>query len=154
MRSKLSIADQRRLNRAADYARKAPTLAGDFTPGSLVRFLRNHLSMSQAQLARRAKMPQSHLAKIEQDAVDVQWSSLKRLLGALFSEPLLLYKPQETIMEILSKRIHEAARKRVARIVGTMALEKQQPDPSTIEELSRQEETKLWERRSTEIWED
>lgn len=58
-------------------------------PHVLIRTLRRELKMTQAQLARRAGLPQSHLAKIEGGKVDMQLGTLRRILRAMSHELVL-----------------------------------------------------------------
>lgn len=58
-------------------------MAADPEPHAVIRELRKEQGLTQAQLARRAGLPQSHLAKIEAGKVDMQLSTLRRLFRAL-----------------------------------------------------------------------
>ncbi|MBI4370758.1 MAG: helix-turn-helix domain-containing protein [Elusimicrobia bacterium] len=68
-------------------------------PHVVIKALRGELGLTQARLARRAGMPQSHLAKIETGTVDMRLSTLDKILGAMFCDavlvPRLRKKPRE-----------------------------------------------------------
>lgn len=110
--------------------------------------------MTQAQLARRAGMPQSHVARLESGKVDPQVSTLRRIFDALFCDLLVMPGPRRGLDELLDERIRETARRNVARIAGTMALEKQEPDDETVRSLLRAEEARLRANPSSELWAD
>ena len=63
------------------------------SPHSLIRNIRNGLNMTQAQLAERAGMQQSHVARIESGKVDVQVGTLRKLLRAMGRDLALTAKP-------------------------------------------------------------
>ena len=147
---KLNINQKRRLKKLA-----SPNALPSLAPGELIRLVRQSLGMTQSQLARRAGlMNQSHVARIEAGHMDPQWGSVVRLLKALLCEPVLLARPSRDLEALLSDRIRDVARRRVRRTLGTMALEKQEPDAETVRELEKSEEQALREKRLTSIWND
>jgi DNA-binding XRE family transcriptional regulator len=83
----------------AGRAPKRPALE----PPALIRTLRARLRMSQAELARRSGLTQSHVARIETGALDPQWSTLRRLLGALFCGAALLPLPRKRPSDALAE---------------------------------------------------
>ncbi len=132
--------------------RRAP---GDVpAPAVLIRSFRKRLRMTQAQLAKRAGLPQSHIAKIESNKVDLRLSTIQKIFQALSGQPVLLLKPQEEIDDLLAAQAKVIARKRIGRLVGTMALEKQRPDSRTIKRLLEEEEERLLKRPTSEIWDE
>lgn len=149
----LPVATQRTIRRVAAYAEQAPA-AARLPAHALIRMLRASLYMTQAQLAKRAGIAQSHLARIESGKVDPQLSTLTKVWGALFCDAVLLPRPRRGIDEVLEERIKEKARMNVARVAGTMALERQLPEDETLAALIRSEESRLRARPSSEIWAD
>jgi transcriptional regulator with XRE-family HTH domain len=95
----------------------------------MIRKIRRALGMTQAQLAARADLPQSHLAKIETGRVDVQIGTLKRILRALHCELVLVPRFLKTPRQAVRERIQELS-------------------------LSRSERKRLRGRASSRIWED
>lgn len=121
---------------------------------SMVRIIRKSLWMTQAQLARRVGLPQSHIARIETGKLDAQLSTLKRIFTALGTElslrPIFRRSPKKAVEE----RAKALAERRVTRLMGTMALEKQAPDRRTRKALLRSELDRIMKSRSTAIWEE
>lgn len=110
--------------------------------------------MTQTQLARRIGIPQSHIAKIEGGKVDVQLNTLRRLFEALNCDLTVLPSPRKPPEDLLAEQAGKVAKKKVARIMGTMALEKQTPDDRTIRQMVKSEQEKLLQNPSSELWED
>ena len=102
-RTKTSIIHQRGLNRAINYASRAPCrLPRD--PRIFVRALRSALRMSQAVLARRCGLPQAHIARLEAGKIDVRLSTLERLFGAMFCDLLVLPLPRKRPSDALAEQ--------------------------------------------------
>lgn len=150
----LPISTQRVLDRLVSYGKKVPEGIEGLPPHSMIRLIRNRLHMTQAHLSKRTGIPQSHLAVIENGKKDIQLSTLRKILQALFCDLIVLPKFQKSPDEVLEERVKKTARKKVARVSGTMALEKQLPDDKMIHELIRAEETRLKNKLSSEIWEE
>lgn len=110
--------------------------------------------MSQTQLARRSKISQPHLARIEGGRLDPQISTLESVFQALFCEMIVLGKPTTPFDEILKAQAEKVARQRVQHVLGTMALEKQQPDAEAAEAMIREERDRLLRKPSSELWDE
>lgn len=121
---------------------------------TMIRIIRNSLWMTQAQLARRVDQPQSHIARIEKGKIDVQLSTLKKIFKALGTELALYPVFKQSPKKVVEERAHALAERRVKRLMGTMALEKQAPDPKTREAFLRSEIERMMRGKSTAIWED
>jgi len=153
MKEKLPASSRHILHRLLSCSSK--TGAAEPMPvHAMIRLLRRTLRMTQTQLAKRAKLPQSHIATIEGGKVDIQLSTLRRIFRALFCEMVLLPKPEKVLDSIVADRVKETARRKVSRVMGTMALEKQLPDNKLVQDLVRKEEDKLRTSGSSEIWEE
>ena len=139
-------------NRYFQLGLQAP--AGVPSPAVLIREWRHRLRMTQSQLAKRSGLPQSHIAKIESNKVDLRLSTIQKIFHALRGEPVLLLKPQETVNHVLARQAKITARRRIDRLVGTMALEKQRPDAKTIEHLLKEEEEHLLQHPTSELWDE
>lgn len=140
--------------RTLDWAAHGPESAAQYAPAELIKLMRTQLGMTQAQLARRCKMAQSAVARLEGGAVDVQVGTLRRVLDAMQCRLILAPLPAKSVEDIVRAQAEKAARRRVKRVTGTMALEKQRPDEGLLEELVRAETEKLLRDRSPEIWEE
>lgn len=123
-------------------------------PAETIRALRASFHMTQTQLAKRAGLPQSHLARVESGKVDPQLNTLRKIMSALYCEVLFVPRVQGNLSAILEGKIKEKARRNVARVLGTMALERQEPDDKTARALILSEEARLRAHPSSEIWAD
>lgn len=132
-KERLPITRRRILKRLVSYGIKAPEAAQGLAPHVVIRAIRNGLRMTQAQLARRAGMPQSHVAKIETGKVDAQLSTLRKILRAMFCEMVLVPKFKKTPQAAIAGRVKEVARRRG---------------------LTRSEEKRLMSHPSSAIWEE
>lgn len=153
-KTRLSVSEHRILDRLVAYGMKAPTGVESLPAHSAIKILRHGLGMTQTQLAKRAGLTQSHLAGIEQGRVDLQLSTLHKIFRAMDCETLLFPRFKQKPEAMIAQRAKEVARKKVARVSGSMALEKQLPDQSVIRELIKAEEKRLKDKPSSEIWEE
>ena len=145
-----SIATSRILSRLTEWASQAPE--GAIPVPRLIALLRLRLGMTQAQLAKRCGLPQSHIAKIESGKVDVQLATLQRIFKALFCQLTLAPRPDGNLDQILRAQARKAALIRVKRVAGTMAMEDQRPEAGLLEDLVQAESERLLKKRSSEIW--
>ena len=142
------------LSRFIDWAADAPEGAGQYAAHGLVRLMRTRLGMTQAQLAKRCGLTQSHIANIENGNVDMQLTTLRRIFSAMRCRLVLAPQPEESLDEIVERQARKAAAARVRRVSGTMAMEEQLPEKGMIEGLVEAETEKLRRNPSSEIWED
>jgi predicted DNA-binding mobile mystery protein A len=149
----LPVTANRLLKQVTDTARRAPAELGSATPALLIKTIRQRLGMTQAQLARRAKIPQSHVATIEIGRADVQLGTIRRIVEALHCEAILLLKPKESFQEIIKERATKIATRRVSRVMGSMALENQNPDSKHRADLINAEMHRLIQ-HPRELWEE
>lgn len=148
-----SVGMSRVLSRFIEWAARAPEGAADCAAQSLILLTRVRLGMTQAQLAKRCGLTQSHIANIENGKVDVQLSTLRRIFAALDCRLVLAPQPLGDLDELVRRQARAAALKRVKRVSGTMAMEAQRPDEGMLEDLVKMETEKLLQSRSSEIWE-
>jgi predicted DNA-binding mobile mystery protein A len=155
MRRKIpeSVGMSRVLSRFVAWAAQAPEGAADYAAHSLILLTRARLGMTQAQLAKRCGLTQSHIANIENGKVDVQLSTLRRIFAALECRLVVAPQPLGDLDELLRRQARAAAVKRVKRVTGSMAMEAQRPDDGMLEDLVKAETEKLLRGRSSEIWE-
>ncbi|MFA6003895.1 MAG: helix-turn-helix domain-containing protein [Elusimicrobiota bacterium] len=102
-RTRVSIIHQRGLNQAIIYAGRVPRQAL-LEPRILVRALRSALRMSQAVLAGRSGVPQAHIARLETGQIDIQLSTLQRLLRAMFCGLMVLPLPRKRPGDALAEQ--------------------------------------------------
>lgn len=122
--------------------------------GPLIKSIRNQLGLSQRALAKRAKVPQSIVSKVEQGRKDIQLSTLTKILNALSCDLIISPLLRDTIDAIRRKQARKIAEKQIQYLKGTMHLEGQQPDSHFIEELMKQEEERLLHGPSAKLWEE
>ncbi len=123
-----------------------------FSPGVLLRLLRKRLRMTQKQLAKRAGFPQSYIASIESGRKKPPTETLEKIFRALYCSFTFLLIPEAQANHIVEHQASEAATKRVKYVAGTMALEKQLPRKSILQEMIAEEKQKLLNSKSTKIW--
>ena len=115
-------------------------------PNDWIRLLRTYLRMTQAELAKRAKITQANLVAIESGKVDPRVGTLQRIYQGLYCHLSVEPRPQKPLEDILRGRARAVALKRLKKTMGTMALEEQAPD----KEMFR----KLLEKRTDDILRD
>jgi len=108
--------------------------------------------MTQAQLAKRVGLPQSHIAKIESNKLDLRLSTVEKIFQALNGQSVVLWKPRLEINALMTQQAQLIARRRMDTLVGTMALEKQRPEPEAIERLYKEEVNRLLKHPTSELW--
>ena len=148
----LSVLKQRKL----DHTLELLSLSTNdiLSAPQLIQALRTRLGMSQTQLAKRVGIDQAHLARIEGGKLDVHLSTLRKILRALFSDLAILAKPSHPIAEIIRAQAAKVARSRVQHVLGTMALEKQEPDTVTAERMVQEETERLIQNPSKGLWDE
>jgi transcriptional regulator with XRE-family HTH domain len=115
-------------------------------PKDWIRLLRTYLRMTQAELAKRAKITQANLGAIESGKVDPRVSTLQRIYQGLYCGLSIEPRPQKPLEELLRGRARAIALQRLKKTMGTMALEEQAPE----KEMFR----KLLEKRTDDILRD
>ncbi|MEK6543733.1 MAG: helix-turn-helix domain-containing protein [Elusimicrobiota bacterium] len=154
MKSKrLPVSSQFLVDQIVSYGQNVPQAVESLPAHALIRMLRKALRMTQAQLAARAKLTQSYLAVIESGRTDLKLSTLRKIISALQGDLIVAARFRKTPESIVAERITEIARKKVARVTGTMALEKQQPDDEMTKRLIESEVDRMMREASSEIWE-
>ncbi len=122
--------------------------------GALIKSIRQQLGMSQKVLARRARVPQSTIARIEQSERNTSLATLRKILHALSCDLVVVPLLKESIDVIRRKQARKVAEKQIRYLKGTMNLEDQQPDSRFIEELLKHEEERLLYGSSAKLWEE
>jgi len=125
-----------------------------FSSGSLVRLVRLSLGMTQRQLAKRARVPQSTISRIEKEETHPNETTLRKIFNALECDITSLPIPRFTSIEdLLALRARKLAESNLQYLEGTMALELQQPDKKWREYLLKKEIESLLENPSR-LWEE
>jgi len=121
-------------------------------PTSLIKSLRKRLRMTQKQLAKRVKLPQSYIAKIESGKVIPSLETLEKIFLGFKCNLSFVIIPTIPIDEIIKNQAYLAAKKNLKYISGTMALEDQLPTKDTINDLIKAEQKKLIDSKTSKIW--
>jgi transcriptional regulator with XRE-family HTH domain len=119
---------------------------------TLITLLRRRLRMSQRTLAKRAKIPQATVSRIESGKTTPSLGTLEKIFNALFCEIVIIPLPIHDLDQLVLKQVHHIAKKRVQYLKGTMALELQQPKDEVIQELIAEEEKDLLANQRFDIW--
>jgi transcriptional regulator with XRE-family HTH domain len=152
---KLTMAQVRQIEKLNRAFRRLPDLTGSgMTAGRQIRLIRNRLGMTQAQLAKRAGMPQPHLHRIESEKSSPRLDTLRKIFGGLGCSLEVYARPEIPLDEYISEQAAKLADLKVRQLMGTMALEKQAPDRATALKLLREEREKLVRKPGSELWEE
>jgi predicted DNA-binding mobile mystery protein A len=154
-RGKLNIIDDMALAHLKTSPPSAST-TWDLSHADWIRNLRSYLRMTQAELAKRAKITQPHLVAIESGKTDPKISTLRRIYQGLSCDLVVEPRPKKSIEEILRGRARAVALKRLKQAAGTMALENQAPDKEVFlnllekrtDEILRDPHERLWSDKS------
>jgi len=126
----------------------------DLSHADWIRTLRSYFRMTQAELAKRAKISQPHLAAIESGKIDPQVSTLRRIYQGLSCDLVVEPRPKKPIEEILRGRARAVALKRLKQAAGTMALEDQAPDREVFLNLLEKRTDEILKDTHERLWND
>ena len=121
-----------------------------------VRAIRDSLGMTAEQLGDRIGVTQSTIQRLEtSEAADtIQLNSLRRLAEGLGCELVYVLAPRETLSATYNAAARDVARRELARVSHSMALEDQAVDDAGDEERLRQfiaeelDPREVWARRA------
>jgi predicted DNA-binding mobile mystery protein A len=124
-------------------------------PRGWVRAIRDALGMTAEQLGDRIGVTQSTVQRLEiSEAADtIQLNSLRRLAEGLGCELVYVLVPRETLSATYDAAARDVARRELARVSHSMALEDQAVDDAGDEERLRQfiveelDPREIWARR-------
>jgi len=122
------------------------------SPGTWVKILRAYLRMTQDELSSKTGIAQSHLADIEAGKIDPQVSTLRRIFNALSCDVLFRPSPLKPLPEVLRGRARAIAQKRLKQSTGSMALEKQAPDPDLFRALLEKRTDEILDDKRERLW--
>ena len=120
--------------------------------GEWIRILRTSLRMSQAELAKRASIPQSHIASIETGKTDPQLSTMRRIFNALSCDLVIEPRPAKSLQDLLRDRARAVALRRLKQSMGTMALENQAPDAEVFRKLLENRTDEIVNDKREHLW--
>jgi predicted DNA-binding mobile mystery protein A len=154
------MAIPRTLLSASQTDRKLPVLRdaartlASMTPATgWIGLLRSSLGMTTAALARRLRIAQQNVVKLENSerAGTVTLASLRRAADALDADLVYAIVPRKNLRDTISARAREIAEKRIVPVAHTMRLEAQGLSDEQIEEQIEELARDL-ERRPRELW--
>ena len=145
----VTIVDRMRLARLFN---ETPNSFGQDSYSNWIRVVRDYLRMTQAELAERANIAQSHLANIETGKIDPQVSTLKKIFEALSCDLIISPKPRKSLEENLRSRARSVALKRLKQSAGTMALEGQAPSADVFRQLLEKQTDEILADRRERLW--
>ncbi len=120
--------------------------------GQLIALIRRQLNMSQKILAKKSKVYQSNISRIESGILNPNIDTLNRLFEALSCNLIVSAIPYDNLEKIKVKQAYKQAEKKVNYLLGTMALEKQKPDQEFIDAHIEEEKNKLI--NSKRLWDE
>jgi len=146
----------RRRQLAQTLERLDPFRAVERPPKGWLKAIREELGMTMQQAADRLGVTKSMISKYEKAEVEgtITLATLRRAAGALSSELVYAAVSKEPIEEILGRRAHAVARRRIDAVHRSMVLEDQA--------ISREERQRqiadlaedLLEKRPRTLWDE
>jgi transcriptional regulator with XRE-family HTH domain len=149
-----SLSEHLLIEEVMQVSQKMRVVLKGLSIGALIKAIRLQLGMSQKALAKRARVPQSTVSRIEKSKGDMNLSTLHKILGAMSCDLLIAPLLLESIADMRRKQARKIAEKQVHYLKGTMNLEDQQPDARFIEKLLKQEEERILHGPKSKLWED
>ena len=122
--------------------------------GQRIKNIREALGMTQAQLARRAKIGQSALSRLEEDISKSSLATVLKLVRALGCNFMGAITAERTLGQILSKQAEGAAKKILDRTIANMAMEEQGSNKSSYNYQLKKLVDEFMENPGPELWED
>lgn len=122
--------------------------------GNWIRDIREVLGMTQTQMARKVKISQPLLSRIEENAKKCAVKTLVKIVRGLGCEFMGVITSEDGLENIIKHRAEEKAKEMLKRTFANMSMEKQSPDNNAykfqlnklIEELSNTPNPNLWEK--------
>jgi predicted DNA-binding mobile mystery protein A len=154
------MAIPRTLLSASQIDRKLPALQGavktlaSMTPAAgWISVLRESLGMTTTAFARRLRIAQQNVVKLESSerAGTVTLATLRRAAEALDADLVYAIVPRKKLRDTISARAREMAQKRIASVAHSMRLEAQGLSDKQLEEQIDELARDL-ERRPRELW--
>lgn len=122
--------------------------------GQLISLIRNQLKMSQRALAKRAKVPQSTISKMESGKIKPNMATLEKVLNSIDCDLLITAVQRNNPETIRRNQALKKARKKILYLQGTMSLEDQKPSQEFLNELIDEEAKNLLNSSGSKLWEE
>jgi len=150
--SKARIKGLKRRQIIASMKEKMPTPVDRL--GQRLRDIRETLGMTQKQLAKKLKVKQPLIARIEKNIRVCSLDTIMRVSNALECELMGMIISKEPLEEIIRKRAEKAAKKLLDRTFASMAMEKQMPTADAYKYQFRRYVENLVSHPGPELWDD
>jgi predicted DNA-binding mobile mystery protein A len=124
----------------------------DLSIGQLIRLIRNQLGMSQRNLATKAAIQQSSVARIESAGFDPNISTLKKIVEAMGCDLVVTIVLKTDLKTTRENQAKLKAEQKIRYLHGTMSLEKQAPNQELLKELYDDEVKKLLDSSGSILW--
>lgn len=121
--------------------------------GGRIKNIREALGMTQKELAKRLKVNQAVISRIEDNIASSSLKTIKKIVKALKCDFSIALSSEVPLEEIIRKKAQEVARKLLSRTHANMAMEKQAPSNSAYEFQLNQLIDKLSQDPGPELWE-
>lgn len=144
---KITIVDTMALD---DLLEKTPAKSRAYS--DWIRIVRDYLRMTQAELASRAHIPQSHVAAIESGKIDPRIGTLQKIFNALSCGINLEPSPLKPLAKVLRGRARSIALKRLKQSTGSMAMEGQAPNEDVFLQLLEKQTDQILSDRREKLW--
>jgi transcriptional regulator with XRE-family HTH domain len=142
---------------AQSLIKKGKGLANDqevISAGALILLLRQSLQMNQRQLAQRAGVPHSTISRIERGEMHPNEDTLHKIFAAMECDIAFVPVPRfKNIPALLREKAKRLAEKRLIKVEGTMALEKQRPEKKWRHKLLESEIERILQSPS-QLWDE
>jgi predicted DNA-binding mobile mystery protein A len=122
--------------------------------GQFLKNIRETVGMTQKQMAKKLKVNQSVISRIEDNIQSCTLKTISKVVNALECEFMGLIISKVPLDEIIRKRAEQAAKKILDRTFGNMAMEKQMPSADAYKYQFRRYVENFVSNPGPELWED
>lgn len=120
-----------------------------------IRTIRNTLSMTAAQLAKRLNISASAVTQMERKEVkgEITLKQLEKAAASLNCQLVYMLVPERPLEEIISRQARLVAERELHRVDASMRLERQSVGQEKLEEAISDRTRELSQNPTKELWE-
>jgi len=122
--------------------------------GQRLKDIREALGITQKQLAKRLKVKQPLIARIEKNVRSCSLETVSKIAGALECEFMGVIASNASLEDIIKERAEIAAKKLLERTFSNMAMEKQMPTADAYKYQFRRYVENFTTHPGPALWED
>ncbi len=122
--------------------------------GQRIKDIRGVLGMSQAQMAKRLKIKQPTLSRIEENMGNSKLKTVLTVSRALDCEFMGVIVSKRPLRRMIRERAEKLAKKILERTASNMAMEKQAPDKGSYNYQLKKLVSEFMAKPGPELWED